>query len=259
VAKIASDMRKPDGLVVVPPGQEAAFLAPLPVRRLWGVGPKLEERLVAAGVHTIGQLAALPPQRLERRFGHHGLDLQRIARGIDDRPVLAESAEAKSVGHEHTYDEDTADPARLRRTLLELADAVARRLRRQGLRGRTITLKYRDETFRTLTRATTLDAPADSGQALFEAAWRLFEGVHGRLKVRLLGIYASHFDEPAQLGLFAAPPSPADKLRDAVAEKFGSRALVRASQLGPSERRHPEALDAIERSRAPQRPDKTHS
>ena len=152
-------MRKPDGLVVVPPGQEAAFLAPLPVRRLWGVGPKMEEELARLGVATIGDLAALPEAKLERRFGTHGQDLQKLARGEDERPVLASSPEAKSLGAEHTYDQDTADRDRLRATLRELADTVARRLRAHGLRGRTITLKYRDETFRTVTRAHTEPGP----------------------------------------------------------------------------------------------------
>ncbi len=243
VAKIASDMRKPDGLVVVPPGDEAAFLAPLPVRRLWGVGPKLEEQLVRAGVHTIGDLAALEPARLERRLGTHGLELQRLARGEDDRPVAAQPHEAKSIGQEHTYDDDTADRARLRATLLELADGVARRLRQAGLRARTLTLKYRDERFTTLTRAQTLDAPTDAGERIFATAQDLFERVHGRLRVRLLGIYASHFEELSQRSLFEEQPSPADTLRDAVAARFGRGALVRASQLGRGERRHPESRD----------------
>ncbi len=251
VAKIASDMRKPDGLVVVRPGQEAAFLAPLPVRRLWGVGPKMEERLIKSGVHTLGDLATLDATRLERRLGHHGLDLQRLARGLDERPVLGEARDAKSLGEEHTFDQDTADLTRLRATLLELADGVARRLRRRALKARTVTLKYRDETFRTLTRARTLAAPTDVGAALFDVAWELFQGVHGRRKVRLLGISSSHFDEQAQLGLFAPTPAPADQLRDAVAARFGRDALVRASQLGRRERRHPEALADDKPTRKP--------
>ena len=242
VAKIASDMRKPDGLVVVPPGDEAEFLAPLPVRRLWGVGPKMEERLVKAGVHTIGALAALPAERLQRRLGTHGLDLQQLARGHDDRPVLAHAAGVKSVGHEHTYDTDTGDPERLRRTLLELCDSVARRLRRQQLKGRTVTLKYRDETFRTLSRARTVEPALDSGEALFRVVWQLFQEVHGPLKVRLIGVSASHFEKSPQLDLFAPQPSAADRLRDTVAERFGPGTLVRASLLGRSERRHPEAV-----------------
>jgi nucleotidyltransferase/DNA polymerase involved in DNA repair len=242
VAKIASDMQKPDGLVVVPPGTEAAFLAPLPVRRLWGVGPKSEEQLAKLGVLTIGDLAALDPARLERRLGTHGHDLQRLARGEDEREVAAEPVGAKSLGQEHTYDRDTAEPARLRATLLSLADAVAARLRAHGLRARTITLKYRDEDFHTTTHARSLREPTDSGSLLFETSRALFADVHRGGKVRLLGIYASHFDLPQeQLALFGEPavPAPIDRLRDAVVRRFGDEAITRASLLGRRERRNP--------------------
>ena len=242
VAKIASDMRKPDGLVVVAQGTEAAFLEPLPVRRLWGVGPKLEQELARLGVVTIGDLARLDPARLERRLGTHGHDLQRLARGEDDRAVTAEPWEARSLGQEHTYDRDLADRARLRATLLELADGVAARLRKHGLRARTITLKYRDEDFHTTTHARTLGEATDSGLALFETVWTLFGEVHHGKRVRLVGIYASHFgDERPQLELFAQPneKAPIDRLRDAVAERFGSEKITRASLLGRRERRNP--------------------
>jgi nucleotidyltransferase/DNA polymerase involved in DNA repair len=247
VAKVASDMRKPDGLVVVPPGTEAAFLAPLPVRRLWGVGPKLEESLARLGITTIGEVAALANDALSQRFGTHGHDLLLLARGMDDRPVVAEGADAKSLGQEHTYGEDTSDLTRLRRTLLDLADSVASRLRSHGLRGRTVTLKYRDEDFHTVTRAETLAAPTDSGDVLFGVAWRLFEGVHGERKVRLLGISASGFDGQKQLDLFHEGSSPADRLRDTVSARFGDAALTRASLLpqrarqGSSPRSEPRA------------------
>jgi DNA polymerase-4 len=242
VAKIASDMRKPDGLVVVPPGTEASFLGPLPVRRLWGVGPKMEEALAKLGVVTIGDLAALAPARLERRLGTHGFDLQRLARGEDDRAVISEGAEAKSLGQEHTYGQDTSDPERLRATLLQIADGVAGRLRAHGLRARTVTLKYRDEDFHTTTHARTLDEATDAGNALFRAASELFAEVHRGKKVRLLGIYASHFGEGTpQLGLFEQPkaPSPADRVRDEVRRRFGEEAITRASLLGRRERRNP--------------------
>ncbi len=241
VAKIASDMQKPDGLVVVPPGSEAAFLAPLPVRRLWGVGPKLEEQLAKLGVVTIGDLAALDPAGLERRLGTHGQDMQRLARGEDERPVSAGAWEAKSLGQEHTYGQDTNDRGRLRATLLDLADAVAARLRRHGLRARTVTLKYRDEEFRTTTHARTLGEATDSGSTLFETAWALFGEVHRGRRVRLVGIYTSHFgDEQPQLELFAQAKTtaPIDRLRDAVAERFGSEKITRASLLGRRERRN---------------------
>jgi DNA polymerase IV len=237
VAKVASDMRKPDGLVVVPPGTEAAFLAPLPIRRLWGVGPKTEEELARLGVHTIGALAALDPERLERKLGTHGHDLLRLARGEDDRPVVADAGEAKSLGQEHTFDRDVSDLQTLRSTLLDLADAVARRLRGHGLRARTVALKYRDETFRTLTRAHTIAEPTDAGDMLFRTVWRLFEGVHGERRVRLLGIYTSGFGAGAQMDLFAPPASAADRVRDAVDRRFGEGTLTRASLMVYPERR----------------------
>lgn len=241
VAKVASDRRKPDGLVLVPAGDEASFLAPLPVRRLWGVGPKMEETLAKLGVVTIGDLAALDPARLERPLGTHGHDLQLLARGIDEREVIAGSPGARSIGQEHTFDRDTADGDRLRAMLLSLADGVARRLRQHGLKARTLTLKYRDETFRTRTHARTLMAGVDSGDAIFEAVSALFAEVHRGRRVRLLGIYSSHFGpESPQLELFpeADAPSPADRIRDEVAQRFGRDALTRASLLGRRERRH---------------------
>ncbi|MGD8897088.1 MAG: DNA polymerase IV [Acidobacteriota bacterium] len=242
VAKVASDMRKPDGLVVVEPGEEAAFLAPLPVRRLWGVGPRMEERLARLGVATIGDLAALDSGRLERRLGTHGHDLQLLARGTDEREVYADSENAKSIGQEHTFASDTADPGRLRALLLDLADDVAARLRAHGLKARTITLKYRDESFRTSTHARTLPTGLDSGNDLFEVISALFAEVHQGRKVRLLGLYAAHFaPEPSQLDLFGDEdtPSAADRVRDEVARRFGKGTLTRASLLGRRERRNP--------------------
>jgi nucleotidyltransferase/DNA polymerase involved in DNA repair len=233
VAKVASDMRKPDGLVVVTPGGEAAFLAPLPVRRLWGVGPKMEESLIRVGLHTIGDLARADAGALERRLGAHALFLQDLARGLDDRPVVSEGEAAKSIGQENTFDVDTADLGRLRKMLLELADAVARRVREHEWKARTVTLKYRDERFETVTRAHTMGEATDSGDVLFQEAWRLFERVHGARKVRLLGIYASGFG-PSQMALFGAKASAQrDRVRDAVEERFGEGTLTRASLLPP--------------------------
>jgi DNA polymerase-4 len=243
VAKIASDLRKPDGLVVVEPGTEAAFLAPLPIRRLWGVGAKTEENLARLGVHTIGDLARLDPARLEHRLGTHGHDLLALARGDDQRPVVGQGEGAKSIGQEHTFDSDTADKLKLRRTLLELCDSVARRLRHHSLRARTVTLKYRDETFHTITRARTMAEPTDSGEALFETVWVLFGAAHGDLRVRLLGVSASGLDRGAQLGLFAPAPHGVDRALDAVNDRFGAGSVTRASLLrdgdepGPEDRR----------------------
>lgn len=232
IAKIASDLRKPDGLVVVPPGTEREFLAPLPVRKLWGVGPKMEERLARLGVHTIGQLADAKATRL---LGAHGLDLQRLARGEDDRPVVSEAGAARSVSVEHTFDRDEGNPRALAKQLLHLADELSRRLRAESLAGRTITLKYRDETFKTTTHARSRRVPTNTAAELYETASALFHEVHGSLKVRLLGIGVSGFDAPAQKSLFDDDASKRgekiDELRDRVREKFGRKALVRASDL----------------------------
>ena len=232
IAKIASDLKKPDGLVVVPPGTERAFLAPLPVRRLWGIGPKMEERLAKLGVHTIGQLAEAKVTRL---LGTHGLDLQRLARGEDDRPVVSDSGPAQSVSVEHTFDADQGDSRELRKALLRLADELSRRLRAESMAGRTITLKYRDETFKTTTHTRSRKAPTNVAADLFTLAAALFDEVHGSLKVRLLGIGVSGFDEPAQKSLFedegSARGARIDGVRDRVREKFGKTALVRASEL----------------------------
>ena len=229
VAKVASDFGKPDGLVVVEPGREAAFLAPLSVRRLWGVGPKLEGELFSLGVRTIGELAALDPSRLKHTLGTHGHDLRLLAQGLDQRDVVAVGEEAKSVGREHTFETDTADVKKLRRTLLTLADDVARRLRKAGLRARTVTLKYRDETFRTLTRADSLRTATDSAETIFATAWTLFQDVHGPLRVRLLGISTSGFGAGAQLDLF--PEGKLDRVLDAITDRFGAGSLTRASLL----------------------------
>ena len=243
VSKVASDMRKPDGLVVVAAGDEASFLAPLAVRRLWGVGPKMEEQLAKLGVVTIGDLAGLDPARLERRLGTHGHDLQQLALGIDEREVHAESEEAKSIGQEHTFGADTADAERLRALLLSLADSVASRLRSNGLKARTLTLKYRDETFRTTTHARTLAMGVDSGNEIFDVVSLLFAEVHKGRRVRLLGVYASRFGPGSpQLDLFSKDdesPAPADRLQDEVARRFGNGSLTRASLLGRRERRNP--------------------
>ena len=172
VAKVASDLRKPDGLVVVPPGEEASFLAPLPISRLWGVGEKTAASLLDYGVRTIGDLAALDPAVLERRFGKHGAALVGRAHGIDPDPVAA-GEPAKSIGHEHTFDVDTSDAEIIERTILGMADGVAWRLRASGLKAVTITIKLRDSGFNTITRQVGLDVPADLTEPIYEAALAL--------------------------------------------------------------------------------------
>ena len=233
VAKIASDLRKPDGLVVVPPGTEAAFLAPLPIARLWGVGAHTAVALRDYGVSTIGDLAALPPELLTRRFGKFGTALVDRARGRDADPVAGLDA-AKSVGHEHTFDVDTSDRDVIERTLLAMADGVAARLRASGVKAATIAVKIRDSSFRTITRQRTLTEPTDLAEPIWRTALDLARPEVRGIRVRLLGVTASNLDAPDQLPLFA----PADARRhqaieaaDELRQRFGERAVTRARLL----------------------------
>jgi DNA polymerase-4 len=234
VAKIASDLRKPDGLVVVPPGEEAAFLAPLPISRLWGVGEKTAAALAEYSVRTIGDLAALPPDLIERRFGKHGASLVGRARGIDADPVH-EGDPAKSVGHEHTFDVDTSDPEVIERTLLAMADGVAGRLRSAGVRAGTVTVKVRDSRFHTITRQRTLVEPTDLTEPIFRTALELARPEVRGLRVRLLGVTASNLGEREQLSLF--PPAEPRRRRaieaaDQLRRRYGDRVVTRARLLG---------------------------
>src|SRR5438132_2524124 len=187
VAKIASDLRKPDGLVVVPPGEAAAFLAPLPIARLWGVGEATGSALREYGVRTLGDLAALPIDLLVRRFGKHGAALHDRALGLDDDPVHGQAEAAKSVSHEHTFDVDTNDRETIERTLLAMADGVAGRLRAAGLKAGTVTVKIRDSTFRTVTRQRTLPEPTDLTDPIWRVARDLARLVVRSSRVRLMG------------------------------------------------------------------------
>jgi DNA polymerase IV len=234
VAKIASDLRKPDGLVVVEPGDEEAFLAPLEIRRLWGVGEKSAAALREYGVRTIGDLAALPDDLLVRRFGKHGASLAQRARGVDDDPVGGRDA-AKSIGHEHTFDVDTSDREVIERTLLGMSEGVAGRLRDSGVRASTITVKIRDTTFRTITRQRTLPEPTDLTDPIFRTALELARPEVRGLRIRLLGVTASGLGEREQLSLFAADDPRRRKVTEAADEvrhRFGERAITRARLVG---------------------------
>jgi DNA polymerase IV len=234
VAKIASDLRKPDGLVVVDPGTEAEFLAPLAINRLWGVGAKSAAALREYGVRTIGDLAALPDDLLIRRFGKHGADLGARARGIDADPVGDRDA-AKSIGHEHTFDVDTSDREVIERTLLGMSEGVAERLRDSGVRASTITVKIRDTTFRTITRQRTLAAPTDLTEPIFRTALELARPEVRGLRIRLLGVTASGLGEPDQTVLFAGDEPRQRRVveaADEVRHRFGERAITRARLVG---------------------------
>ena len=199
VSKIASDLDKPDGLVVVPPGDQAEFLAPLPVGKLWGIGPKTAERLRAEGVDTIGALAAQSPEWFMRVFGQRAEGVRLRAIGEDDEPVHIERI-TKSVSSETTFPDDVGDSEELRRVLEELAGGVADSLERKGLRGRTVTVKMRLADFTTFTRQSTLASPSHEPDPIRELAWRLLsaELTTGRT-FRLLGVGVSNFTEPDEV------------------------------------------------------------
>jgi DNA polymerase-4 len=234
VAKIASDLRKPDGLVIVAPGDEAMFLAPLPITRLWGVGEKSAAALREYGVRTIGDLAALPEDLLVRRFGKHGASLADRARGRDADPVSTRDP-AKSIGHEHTFDVDTSDREQIERTILAMAEGVAGRLRDSGVKASTVTVKIRDSSFRTITRQRTLPEPTDLTEPIFRTALQLARPEVRGLRIRLLGVTASGLGERDQLSLFAGDDPRRRRVTEAADEvrhRFGERAITRARLVG---------------------------
>jgi DNA polymerase-4 len=234
LAKLASDLRKPDGLVEVKAGEEGAFLRDLPIERLWGVGRVTAHDLRAMGIETIGQLARVPVGVLAKRFGKWGTLLHELAHGRNDRPVEPFAA-PKSMGAEETFAEDTRDAEELRRTLLAQAERVARELREEGYAGRTVTLKLRFADFQTITRSLTGEATQD-GLEVFRRAFALLDRVARVKPVRLIGVSVSGLIQggPAQLSLFSAAAARRDRVAraaDRLARRFGDRALIAASLL----------------------------
>ncbi len=245
VAKVASDLAKPDGLQLVPPGQEAAFLAPLPVRRLPGIGPCAERKLERLGVRRIGQLAELPDRQLRTLFGRHGPLLRLRARGIDPTPVAAESAPPKSVSREGTFAHDVADATALRSVLRSYCESVGAELREAARRGRTVTLKLRYDDFTTITRSLTLVRPTHSDEVLFRAASGLLEKAMESASwrtVRLIGVGVSNLTADAvQLSLLASgangplaqeTPLPRFERLEAVLDRVRRRFGWRCLQMG---------------------------
>jgi DNA polymerase-4 len=224
----------PNALTIVPAGQEADFLAPLPVDMLWGVGPKTGKRLGELGIHTIGALAAWPESDLIARFGENGRDLARHARGLDDRSVETER-ETKSISQETTFARDVRDDKVLEKTLKELAAEVARQLRKENLAGKTVKLKLRWPDFTTLTRQITLSGPTDQDDEIAETAIQLLRKVRepGAF-VRLIGVGVSGLGAPVrQLGLWDTGSEKARKLQevlDALQEKYGSDVVKRGKE-----------------------------
>ncbi|MBI3864074.1 MAG: DNA polymerase IV [Planctomycetia bacterium] len=239
LAKIASDLKKPDGFVVVDPDRVHEFLDPLPVGRLWGVGRATGQALEQLGIRTIGDVRAMPLETLQQHFGKSGEHLWQLAHGLDDRPVVPDR-EAKSISHETTFAVDLDDRDALRAWLMELTEQVGRRLRRHDLRGRTVQLKVRFADFHTITRPKTLQEPTNITGEIWRTAAELLESCLAPRpqRIRLLGVGLAGFDGPrrVQQSLFVdeerQKQSQLDRAADLIRDRFGSSALHRGSVDG---------------------------
>jgi DNA polymerase-4 len=231
-AKIASDLEKPDGLVIVGRKDLLDFLHPLPAEKLWGIGKKTLESLRQQGIKTIGDLADRDIQDLAEHFGKAGVHIWKLAQGIDPRDVHTETG-MKSIGHEHTFLEDVSDPKRLEDTLMWLSEKVSRRMRKHNTRGRTVSLKIRLADFSTFTRAVTLDQPTNYVEDLFSNALKkLREFRTSEQSIRLLGIQVSNLEqETPQMNLFSEPLNGQKKKEDLhsaidrIKDRFGDKAI----------------------------------
>jgi len=235
LAKLASDRAKPDGVIHVPAGQVHAFLDPLPVRALWGVGEQTAAALDRLGVRVVCDIGTLPPGVMERAFGANTADhLLALAAGRDDRPVVPHEP-AKQVSAEQTFDRDLDRPEHIRRELLRLADRVAARLRAGGVSARTVTIKVRFSDFRTITRSRTLESATDVAARLYGSARDLFDSLRlVRPRIRLLGVAASGLvsgigPEQLRLGDRPDPWRDADRAIDRVRARFGRQAVEHAA------------------------------
>jgi len=235
LAKLASDLEKPDGFVIIRPEDVERRLPPLPISRLWGVGPKTELRLQALGLRTIGDVRQAGEERLVRELGDFGLHISRLSRGEDDRRVEP-SWDARSIGAERTFERDLSALAAMERELLEIAEEVGSRLRADAVAARTVQIKVRFHDFRTITRSRTLERPTDITREIFDVARDLLKqkaGVKGA-RVRLLGIQGQNLAPPGtgQGTLFGenfrAKERRLDKVIDALRHKMGHDAVVRA-------------------------------
>ena len=233
LAKLASELSKPDGLLRIAPDEVQATLDPLPVGRLWGVGRVAQQRLERCDIRSIGQLRLADPARLSRALGRNAAGLQRLACGADDRPVEPEREE-KSIGAETTFDVDLDTFEDADAWLLRLSERVSERARRRRLRGRVVHVKLREPPFITHTRQARLPAPSDATAAIHGLArdllvrwWRQRNG----RRLRLLGISLGGFEEEAQADMFTAGSDGVDALQDSVNRRFGEGSLTRGATL----------------------------
>ncbi|MFH1301064.1 MAG: DNA polymerase IV [Planctomycetota bacterium] len=238
LAKIGSDADKPDGLVIVEPDRIHHFLDPLPISRVWGIGKVANKRFARLGINTIAQLRALEPRLLTELFGEQGLHLWELSQGIDQRPVVPER-QAKSISRETTFSQDVNDVEILKTVLIELVEDVARRLRKNELRGRTIQLKIRYDDFSTFTRSVTVNQPTDITHEIEEAALLMLEQrlPERPLSIRLIGVGVSGFDAGHlhQRSLFDEDDqqkhSRLDQVKDQIANRFGTDSIKRANLI----------------------------
>lgn len=235
LAKLASDMDKPDGLTVIMPADVLRVLPPLPIERMWGVGPATAKKLRTWGVKTFGDLLAMSQTELDSRFGKHGDRFYRLARGEDVRPVTPDHT-AKSIGQEQTFDRDVAERDFVRGVLFGQVQQVGRRLRKHGLRARGVSLKIRFGDFETVSRSGTLPAASDVTDELWEMAKALFDqwATHGFVPVRLIGMTADRIENGCdQLNLFEDPKRQKrrrlDQTMDAIQSRFGANSVKRGS------------------------------
>jgi DNA polymerase-4 len=239
VAKIASDMDKPDGLTVVHPDNIREFLDPLPVKKMWGVGKVSQRILSRLNIHTFKDLRQTSVKLLEKKFGKQGAQIHRLAMGMDEREVIPEH-DVKSIGHELTFSQDIISLDVAQKDLLVLGNKVARRMRHKGLKGKTITLKVKYSDFVQITRSTTLPKFTDDGSEIYSVACRLLEKTEVTKKpIRLLGISLSHLSflgMGTQLSLFDGDPSSQKRQRlntvlDSLSDKFGDESVLPGTLL----------------------------
>ncbi|OLN29371.1 DNA polymerase IV [Desulfosporosinus metallidurans] len=250
LAKLASDLRKPNGFVVVQPDRVQEFLDPLSVERIWGVGKKTAEQLHALNIKTIRDLRNLEQGYLTRLFGVSGTQLFQLAKGIDDRPVESDRV-VKSIGRETTFATDVADLEVLKTALLTQAIDVGRSLRKEGFKGKTITLKVRYDDFRTVSRSRTLPRPTDLDNVIYQEACTLLREVSLKQPLRLIGVTLHNLTDQieGQLSLFEEPQldhETLNKVLDFVKEKYGEKSITRARLLRPKDIKEKDGENGIQ-------------
>lgn len=228
LAKMASDMNKPDGLCIIPYGRERGILAPLPVRRLWGVGSVTEKKLLAAGFRTIADIQEAAPEKLSALLGNQGPLLKALSLGIDERPIIS-SRQVKSIGDESTYEYDLTDRRAIDREIAIHSDIVAQRLRRHDLAARTISLKIRFASFKTIMRSLSLEEGTNLQETIDSACQTLLSRIPLTEGIRLIGVTASNLGAPLSIpSLFSDKEEKrarAAKAMDSIQQKYGRKAL----------------------------------